>query len=322
MLKIRVGVLRGGLSSEYDISLLTGGNVLRNLNDEKYTPLDIFISRDGVWHLRGFEIEPSRALEQVDVVFNALHGGYGEDGKVQSLLEVFHKPYTGSQALPSSTTLNKSIARKRLAQLPMRMPLSILLDKDDYTEDRVVEIFKTFPQPCIIKPLSYGSSIGVAFADSLTSLVAGIEEAFQYAPVIAIEEYIQGKEVACGVVEEYRGESHYPLFPVEVRPAVGKSFCEYSDRYAGGITQQCPGNFTWKEKEDLQQLAKRIHTELGLRHYSSSDFILTPRGIYFLEVDALPSLSEHSALSLALHEGGCELSNFLDHLVTLALERK
>jgi D-alanine-D-alanine ligase len=173
----------------------------------------------------------------------------------------------------------------------------------------------------MIKPLSYGSSIGVAFADSIESLVAGIEEAFRYAPVIMIEEYIRGKEATCGIVEAYRGKAHYPLFPIAVHPGRGKSFCDYTDRYTGGITQQCPGSFSWKEKEELQQLATRIHCELGLRHYSSSDFIVTSRGIYFLEVDALPTLSEHSALPLALREGGCELPVFLDHLLTLALKR-
>jgi D-alanine-D-alanine ligase len=322
MSKIRVGVLRGGLSSEYDISLLTGGNVLRNLSEERYIPLDIFISREGIWHLRGLEIEPRRALEQVDVVFNALHGGYGEDGKVQSLLELFRKPYTGSRGLPSSVTLNKSIARKRLSHLRMRMPLSMLLNQEEYSRERAVEIFKTFPQPCIIKPPTYGSSIGIAYADSLATLIEGIEAAFAFAPVISIEEFIKGKEATCGIVEDYRGESVYSLFPTEVHPAQGRSFCNHVDRYAGTIQYQCPGNFTWKEKDELRNLTQEIHKELGLRHYSSSDFIVTPRGIYFLETDALPALFEHAPIPHALQEGGTNLSAFLDHLITLALERK
>src|SRR6185436_14653347 len=105
--KIRVGVLRGGPSPEYKVSLETGRSVLENLPEEHYTPVDIFISRDGVWHEAGLPVRPEKILKKVDVVWNALHGAYGEDGEVQKLLDQLGTLYTGSGALSSAMGMNK-----------------------------------------------------------------------------------------------------------------------------------------------------------------------------------------------------------------------
>src|SRR4051812_28058000 len=103
---LRIGVLRGGPSPEYDASLKTGGHVLKYLN-ETHKPLDIFISKDGTWHVQGIERKPERILKQVDVVWNALHGLYGEDGGVQEILNHHGVPYTGSDRMASAVAMNK-----------------------------------------------------------------------------------------------------------------------------------------------------------------------------------------------------------------------
>ena len=108
---MRIGVLRGGPSSEYEVSLKTGANVLKALS-ETHRPLDIFISKDGKWHREGVERTPDHALLGVDVVFNALHGEYGEDGKVQQILQQLGIPYTGSDSIASALAMNKVLSKK------------------------------------------------------------------------------------------------------------------------------------------------------------------------------------------------------------------
>ena len=108
--KIRVGVLRGGPSSEHEISLRTGVHVLKNLPD-KYSPVDIFVDRSGVWHLQGVVTETKRVLRKIDVLFNALHGEYGEDGTLQYMLDAFGVPYTGSKRLASVFAMHKGHAK-------------------------------------------------------------------------------------------------------------------------------------------------------------------------------------------------------------------
>src|SRR3990172_1010615 len=116
-----VAVLRGGPSSEYDVSLKTGASVLEALDKEKYEPRDIFISRGGQWHLHGVEVAPERALFGADVAFNALHGEYGEDGSVQRLLERLGMPYTGSGAAGSAVAFNKNRTRELARKLGVKI---------------------------------------------------------------------------------------------------------------------------------------------------------------------------------------------------------
>src|SRR3989338_321697 len=122
MSKTIVGVLRGGTSSEYNISLKTGTAMLDALPAERYESRDIFIDKKGVWHLRGMPMSPVRALSQVDVVLNGLHGGVGEDGTVARLLDRVGVPYAGSRPLQSAMALNKIRSRDILERAGMRMP--------------------------------------------------------------------------------------------------------------------------------------------------------------------------------------------------------
>src|SRR3989338_8932936 len=120
-----VGVLRGGTSSEYDLSLRTGAAMLSSLPEEKYDTRDIFIDKRGYWHLRGTPVTPARALAQVDVVLNALHGGVGEDGSVVRILERAGVPYVGARPSASAMTLNKIRAREALQKANIRMPRAV-----------------------------------------------------------------------------------------------------------------------------------------------------------------------------------------------------
>lgn len=322
MHKIKVGVLRGGPSSEYDVSLQTGGTVLRNLDGEKYVPYDILITKNGAWHLNGKEIFPEKVFDVVDVVFNALHGSYGEDGRVQKLCETFSMPYTGSRSFPSALCMNKMLTKDALKQHNIKMPQHLIIDTLDGIESRAFDIFRSFPQPTVIKPVSGGSSVGVTIAKNHDDIIEGVTYALKYSPQVLIEEYINGKEATVGVVEKFRGEDLYGMIPIEIIPAQGNEFFDYNAKYRGESEERCPGHFTQNQKDELQRLATLVHTELGLSHYSRSDFIVTPRRIYFLEVNTLPGLTEQSLVPKSLEAAGCSKEEFFDHLISLAIERK
>ncbi len=147
MTKTKVGVLRGGPSSEYEVSLNTGDSVLSSLNPEKYQPVDIFIDKKGVWHVSGIPRDPRKALAGIDIVFNALHGEYGEDGKVQTILESLGVPYTGSSVVPSAIAMNKATTKETLAKFGVKLAHHKVIRRDDPLADNPYELFKIIPMP-------------------------------------------------------------------------------------------------------------------------------------------------------------------------------
>jgi D-alanine-D-alanine ligase len=322
MAKKKVGVLRGGPSSEYEVSLKTGKSVLDSLAD-RYECLDIFIDKDGKWHHLGVPISPEKVFKKVDVIFNALHGAYGEDGTVQKLLDTFGIPYTGSTALASAVGMNKVLSKKVYKNSNLKTPLHLTVSRGDNLAEEIIKIFKSFPMPAVVKPVSGGSSVGTAIAKTLADLEVAVIDALKYSDQALIEEFIAGKEATCGVVDNFRNEPVYALLPIEIRKPNDSAFFDYQAKYGGKTEEICPGNFTAEEKKIIQTMAKEAHQALGLRHYSRSDFIIHPRrGIYILETNTLPGLTSESLLPKSLKAIGCSLPDFLDHLIQLALDGK
>lgn len=321
MLKTRVAVLRGGPSAEYEVSLKTGQSVLTHLSSDKYLSRDILIDKQGVWHLRGMPVDPFRALDQVEVVFNALHGAYGEDGTVQKLLDTHRVPYTGSGALGSSLGMNKPLAKAQLGNLSFRLPHQRVLTKDTFEPSILIDLFRTFPQPSVIKPASGGSSVATSVVHSYDSIVKGVTLAFEHADTILVEQYIPGREATVAVIEGFRGEPLYVLPPVEIIPTKN-TFFDYEEKYAGHAREVCPASFSRDITNKLIEAAREVHTTLGLRDYSRCDFIVDKHGIFFLEVNTLPGLTEASLVPKALEAVGSSLPDFLDHIVTRAYARR
>lgn len=317
--KIRVGVLRGGPSSEYDVSLKTGDTVIHNLPDTYY-PVDIFISRDGVWHMHGVEKSPTQILSSLDVVFNALHGAYGEDGKVQSILDHCGVPYTGSRSMPSAFAMNKDLTKKSLLPHGIKMAFHRLFKKGEVENLDHHELFRMIPNPAVVKPVSAGSSVGVSIVRSFEDLERALSSAFDHGDTVIVEEYIPGIEATCGVIDDFRGERHYTLLPVEIVPDTQHDFFTYQAKYGGGSRELCPSvSFPEQVTKTIQDYARKAHAGLGLRHYSRSDFIVHPkRGVFFLEANTLPGLTSESLLPKSLHAVGATLPQFLDHVITLA----
>jgi len=324
MPKTRVAVLRGGPSSEYDVSLKTGGEVLsalRNRHVDSYQPIDVVIDRDGMWYIEGLAVQPEAALSRFDVAFNALHGRYGEDGKLQGFFETHGMPFTGSGSLASAVGMNKSLSKKRMADHDIKTPhgKEFLQPKaDDDIQSVAQTIFNSFSLPVVVKPVSSGSSVGVSVVRDRKNLLSAITEAAKYGDVL-VEEFIPGIEATCGVIEGFRGQKIYPLPVVEIRPET--AFFDFEAKYQGKSKEIVPATFSEKWKKEIESLAVRIHQALGLRHYSRSDFIIHPkRGIYALEVNTLPGLTGESLIPKSLRAVGSDLPTLVDHLIRLAVD--
>jgi D-alanine-D-alanine ligase len=326
MHKIRVGILRGGPSSEYQVSLNSGAGVLKALRenyDDRYHPRDIFIDKRGVWHMEGLEVAPHDVLHRVDVVFNALHGTYGEDGKVQHLLESHQIPFTGSGSMGSAVGMNKALTKRLFMDHGIKTPLARLVMSADVRDNLIgvtKEVFGMCMMPAVIKPVSSGSSVGVSIAQTMNQVAEALLLASNEGEEILIEEFISGVEATCGVIEGFRNHGVYALPPIEIRPHTG--FFDYSAKYHGKSQEIVPSTFSPEVKRKLEELARTIHSAMGLRHYSRSDFIVHPkRGIYALEVNTLPGLTEESLVPKALKAVGSDLHEFADHIIQLALQR-
>lgn len=316
-----VGVLRGGPSQEHDVSIKTGASMLANLPKERYVAHDIFIDRQGVWHDRGRATSPERILRQVDVVLNGLHGEYGEDGEVQKLLTRFGVPYVGSDSFGSYLAMHKVMSKMRAKEEGLLTPEFRYIEHTGDSEAVTHDVIRTFHQPVVVKPVGWGSSVGVSIVGGYEPVLTAISKLFALgASGVLVEEYIRGREATVGVVEGLRDEAFYVLPSIEIIPPEG-DFFSYDAKYADNTREICPGNFSRVATEELQRAAKVMHRSLGLRHYSRSDFIVTPKGIYYLETNTLPGLTKESLMPRALSAVGVQLPDFLSHLVTLALGR-
>jgi len=316
-----VGVLRGGPSREHEVSLKTGAAMLASLPSERYTTYDIYIDKKGVWHDRGRATTPDRILRQIDVALIGLHGEYGEDGEVQKLLERFGVRYAGADSLGSYLSMHKLMSKIRAKEAGLQTPEFRFIERAEDSEAAAHEITRAFHQPVVVKPIGWGSSVGVSIVGGYTAVLSAVKDLFaDGAPSVLVEEYIRGREATIGVVEGLRGESLYTLPSVEI-VAPKNDFFSYKAKYGGETREICPGNFSRVVTEELQRAARVIHRALELRHYSRSDFIVAPKGIYYLETNTLPGLTKDSLMPKSLEAIGVPLPDFLSHLVNLALSR-
>ena len=324
--RLIVGILRGGPSNEYEVSLNTGASVLSAIRDhwhEKYQPRDIFIDRSGVWHLDGLPTSPESIMGKIEVVFNALHGNYGEDGKIQHFLETHGMPFTGSGSLGSAVGMNKSLSKKAFKDHGIKSPYfkEISSERIEREADTMTsELFRSTILPVVVKPTASGSSVGITIVRDYTEFPEALRKAAKHSDTVILEEFIPGIEATCGVIEGFRGNDLYALPPVEIRPMT--AFFDYEAKYSGRSLEIVPATFSNKIKSEIEALSAKVHRALGLRHYSRSDFIIHPtRGIYVLEANTLPGLTSESLMPKSLRAVGSDIHELVDHLIALAMKR-
>lgn len=325
--RIKVGVIRGGPSSEHDVSLATGAavlNAIRSKLDEHYEAVDVIIDKNGNWSVEGQPVTPTQAFRYFDIAWNGLHGNFGEDGKIQSMFESHKVPFTGSGSLSSAIGMNKILTKKVLKDSGIKSPFWKEIPAIDVQKDvhaATDALFNSFLFPAVIKPATSGSSVGVSIVRTKSDIPAALIEAALHSDTILVEEYIQGDEATAGVIDGFRGQELYALPPIEIKSA--NAFFDYNAKYAGQSEEIVPARFSHEIKAQLEDIAKKVHKLLHLRHYSRTDFMIHPRrGIYVLEVNTLPGMTNESLIPKALRAVGSDLHELIHHIIKLEIGDK
>ena len=294
--------------------------MMNALPEDNYDVRDILIDRRGLWHARGMPVEPARALSQVDVILNALHGGIGEDGTIARVLERAGVPYAGSRPLSLALSLNKLRARKEFEKSEILMPRGITFTTSlGFTTSEIAQlVFAEFGPPYIVKPGNEGASNGIRMALTFIELPDVVGDILDGYGSAIVEEYLRGDEATVGVIEDFRGEELYALPPAKVLYPEEAPFLHFGHHTRGEVRHMVPSDFSDVEKRALMDAARAAHRALELSHFSRADFIVTRRGPHLLEVNALPGLYEGAAMPSKLESIGSSVREFLEHAIHLA----
>lgn len=311
-----IGVLMGGTSAEREVSIKSGTAVLNALKGLQYNVVAIDAAADVCAAIK---------KEGVEIAFLLLHGGRGEDGSIQGLLEVLGIPYTGSGVLASALAMDKEVSKKVfLAQgipippfVTVRNSLSNVSGLKTTSELFTSQSSKvTFEMPWVVKPVTEGSSIGVNIITNEASLDSALETAFAFGERVLIEKYIQGREVHVGILNEG------VLGSVEVRPK--SEFYSYEAKYTAGLTDyimppEVPSDVLHKAEET----ALSAHSALGCRGATRVDLILDGECMpYVLEVNTIPGMTETSLLPKIAELSGLSFPLLIEEILGEAIRRR
>jgi len=315
----RVAVVRGGPSAEHEVSLRTGKAILNSLQKKGYITKDIVITRSGEWLDSGLVRNPEQALTAVDVVFIGLHGTYGEDGQLQKYLETHKIPFTGSRSMASGLAFNKLAAKSALRDFVTTPKHHVLKGESLWSVASFLdELIDSLGNEIFIKPVADGSSNASYRIISRESLENALDVLLPTHKQILAEEFVYGREATVAVLEDFRGEAVYAMPAIEILPPHDQAFYSNAAKYGGKTEFICPGRFTYEEKQKMTDMAIAAHTQLNCSHYSRSDFIVREGEVYFLEINTLPGLTEHSLFPRAARTIGLEFDDLVEHLLQQA----
>jgi D-alanine-D-alanine ligase len=329
---VRVLVLMGGSSTERDVSLATGRGVSRALSalGHEVVALDPAAGRlalESLEHLkigetpgaagmpvvrseRSLVLARDHDLEKTDVVFVALHGGIGEDGTLQAMLDLAGVAYTGSGMLASALAMDKHKAKAVMTARGIAVPPGRLLARREEPLD--VSALGGFP--VVVKPNTQGSSVAVHIVEEAPGLPAALDDAFRYPPVL-VEAFIPGREITVAVL----GGRALPV--VEIVPETG--FYDYRHKYTKGQTRYvCPAELPAPLATAIARAAEEVHDALGCAGVARVDFRLAADGrFYCLELNTIPGMTETSLVPMAAKAAGMSYEDLVGRLVELARER-
>jgi len=257
----------------------------------------------------------SALFDGIDLVFILLHGRFGEDGYVQSLLDLRGIPYTGSTMLASAAAMDKGLSKMlfQVAGIPTPFWVSVRPDQADDT-DLLAEVRKEINGPMVVKPNDQGSTVGMTILQQATDeeLSAAIRLAGQFTELILVERYIPGREITVAVL----GNNSLPI--IEIVPKDG--YYDYANKYTQGKTEYfCPAELSEEVQNHVQNLAIAAHNILGCRAYSRVDFRLTEDNMpYCLEVNTIPGFTETSLVPMAARAAGIEFGDLCEEIIALS----
>ena len=307
MNKLRVLVLMGGKSPEYKVSLISGRQVVSNLDKDKYQVSSFVIPQKGDFDFSSFKkLNP-------DIVFIAMHGPFGEDGSIQGMLEFLGVPYVGAGVLASALGMNKIMFRKIIEKEGVPVPKYLVFGKNENPE-KILDIFEF---PLVVKPSQQGSSIGVSIVDDKSSLERSLKMAFEYDNPIIIEEFLSGQEITCGII----GNDDYQILPlVEIKSK--RRFFDYQAKYSEGECEEIvPAKLPVEISEIVKKTALKVYRSINCQVFGRVDLILVDGVPYVLEINTIPGLTPISLLPKAALAAGLTYSQLLDVLIDYSFKK-
>lgn len=296
----RIGVLLGGTSAEREVSLRSGQAIYRALKNLDYNVIAVDVGRD---------ICTSLTAEGVQIAFLALHGGYGENGSIQGMLEVLGIPYTGSGVLASAVAMDKEVSKKVFLHHDIPVPPSVVLGRQSMNDMPVID----FTLPWVVKPASEGSSIGVSIVRQEHDFRKAMEQAHVYGSRIIVEQYIDGKEIHIGVL------NGKVIGGVEVRPSL--EFYSYEAKYTSGLTEYIlPPEVAGSVYERAGMTALSAHQALGCKGATRVDLRIDRKGNpYVLEINTIPGMTETSLLPKIARLAGYDFPGLIEEILRGAI---
>lgn len=349
MSKLKLGVIFGGMSTEHEVSIVSGNSILKKLNKEKYEIFPIFISKDGQWYkMNEIPEEPkveenniekiddiNSYLKQLEVVFPILHGKYGEDGTLQGLLEMLKIPYVGCGVLASAVAMDKVYCKMIFKSVNIKQAKYVYIKKDKeqyiYVDEEFNElkedisvicskIEEKIKYPMFIKPSNSGSSVGINKAKNREELENAIKYAAQFDTKVLVEEGIVGREIECSVL----GNEDVKASCVgEVKPA--EEFYTYDAKYNNAESKiTIPANIDEKLADEVRKIAVRAFKSIDGKGFARIDFFVNDntKEIYVNEINTLPGFTNISMYPKLWEKSGLKYEDLLDELINLALENK
>lgn len=320
--RLKISIVSGGPSQEHEVSLRSGKEVFANLDRNYYEPKLIIIDKNGEWPL---ELETLK--NKTDAVFLAMHGEYGEDGAVQSELDLLKIPYTGSPVPASALGMNKFFSGLLFKRHGLEIPHTLLFSKSEWRHDPtgvIKKIIWHISAPWIIKPNRGGSSLGVSVSQRPEQLARNIADLFLVTNEILAQPLIKGKEITCGVLDYGVVNSSYPLAPLEIIPPENKEFDDYDSKYSevGGSLALVPARLSSSLFEGVRRAAVKAHQAIGARGMSRADMIVGQDGkIYVLEINTIPGFTKTSLLPKSAEAHGITFPELLNRIIKTALNK-
>ncbi len=299
MKKKKIGVLMGGLSAEREVSLASGTAVLKALQEQGYDAVAIDMGRD---------LARVLVKEGVEIAFICLHGRYGEDGAVQGLLEVMGIPYTGAGVLASALAMNKIYAKRMFQTSGLTVAPYQVLRRGDRFDPAVAG----FSLPVVVKPSQEGSSVGVTIVRQMEDIDKALETAFAYDAEALVEQFIKGREIQVGILEESA------LGAIEIVPK--KEFYDYEAKYTDGMAEHIyPAPLSADLYRKVLDEGEKAHAALGCCGYSRVDFLVTEKEeCFLLEVNTLPGMTALSLLPEIARGAGIGFAELVARIVASA----
>lgn len=314
-----IAIVCGGYSGEYEISMQSAKLVKEHLDTQKYESYVIVIKKEDWYYLDdnsnkislnkdSFSLNINNEIISFDGVFNAIHGTPGEDGKLQGYLDMIGIPYTSCNSDSSALTFNKFYCNAFVKSYGLNLAQSLSFVRGEDVDKQFV--VKELGLPLFVKPVRSGSSVGISKVNTIDEIDAAVESAFAEDSRILIEEFIEGRELACGLVQDGERLVVFPLTEI----ISTKEFFDYEAKYTKGMADEiCPAENIPEEVEiDVKGLSSFLFREMDCKGFVRFDFILSNRGLYFLEVNSIPGISEASILPQMAQEYGYSMTEFFN----------